>query len=228
MVDVPDGAACVEFDMEVDEAALGERDGESAVLDKEVRLLAKDNRFTLSLGPVEPDAGAPAGSVVLEIPLRCVGHPHPECELHWLSVSLSVRPGRVLDLSPGSEVADQPVKVVRKRTGGLSFDKTVTKLAPEIARERSTEQDVYFPTLQASGKDMQLAKWTFERAGETPLRADRELSVLAGFADTGVPEDLQVTLRAKVTVRGWQGTIPLLGKRKVAFNPRLKLSGSSD
>ncbi|MFB7247294.1 hypothetical protein CW362_35360 [Streptomyces populi] len=210
-----EGATPVEFDLEVDEAALSERAAGPAVLDEEVRLLAKANRFTLSLGPVEPGAAAPEGETVLDIPLLCVGHPHPECELEWLSVSLSVRPGRVLDLIPGSEVSDQPVKVVRRSTAGLSFDTSVTLLAPEAALERSSEQDVYFPTLLASGKDMQLAKWTFQRVGVAPLRVDRLLRVLARFSDAAVPGSLQVTLRAKVTVRGWQGVIPLLGRRKI-------------
>ncbi|MFF3616769.1 hypothetical protein [Streptomyces sp. NPDC002580] len=210
-----EGPTPVEFDLEVDEAALNERAAGPAILDEEVRLLAKANRFTLSLGPIELDAAASESETVLDIPLLCVGHPHPECELEWLSVSLSVRPGRVLDLIPGSEVSDQPVKVTRRGTAGLSFDTSVTLLAPEAALERSSEQDVYFPTLLASGKDMQLAKWTFQRVGVAPLRVDRLLRVLARFSDEAVPGSLQVTLRAKVTVRGWQGAIPLLGRRKI-------------
>lgn len=208
-----------EFTMEIDDAALEER-AEPVVLDESVRLLARENRFALRAGPASwHPLGGDRGSAV-DVPLRCIAHRHPECRLRWVRVSVDVSgsDGTVLDLSPKDEVATEPVKVITRYGGGLSFEIAAVPLGPEVTVERSREQNVYFPQLTSSGPMFAAAWWDFTQVGQAPLHLDRDLRMLVGVPDGTAEAHLHAVLRASVSVQGMLGAVPLVGRRKVKLD----------
>jgi hypothetical protein len=112
-------------------------------------------------------------------------------------------------------VSDHPVKVTTSYKSGVSFDIAAVALSPEVAVERTREQDVYFPILRVSGIHLRRAIWTFEAPGEQPLHIDRNLRLLltAPAATAGIRA--LFTMRAKVAVNGFAGLVPMLGRRTV-------------
>jgi hypothetical protein len=112
-------------------------------------------------------------------------------------------------------VSVHPVKLTTTYTSGLSFDIAAVPLAPELALERTQEQDVYFPTLRVSGIHQRRAIWTFEAAGAQPLHLDRDLRLLLTAPPGTAGIIVLFTLRAKVAMSGLTGLVPLLGRRKV-------------
>lgn len=206
------------FDMtlKVDDAAT--RGAEGLVIDDRVKTIVGES--FLSLWRDEPlwmdrESG---GDWLIDLPLRCAAHAHPDSRFRWvhLRVDFSGTPGVVVvDLSPRDEVADHAVKVTTTYKGGVSFDIASVPLSPEVAVERTREQDVYFPTLRVSGIHLPHAIWTFEAHGEQPLHVDRALRLLL-TAEPGTRDITALfTLRAKVAVDGLLSLVPLLGRRTV-------------
>jgi hypothetical protein len=202
--------------LEIDEQA------ERGVLiaDEEIRVLARASRLALRCDPATRHAGPEPGTQLLDFPLRCVAHAHPDCRFRWVRVTLNLGEtdgAYVTDLSPRDEVSEHPVKVTTTYTGGLKFDIAALPLHPELSAERATEQDVFFPKVSVSGVDFSYAMWDFTAVGEEPLKVDRPLRLLAAVPAAANPVPVQLTLRALVTARGLPGRIPLIGRQQVTI-----------
>jgi hypothetical protein len=205
-----------DFPMEIDEAALEER-AESVSFDTHTRLLATRNRFALRAGPASRHRLGTSPGTAVDLPLRCVAHRHPECRLRWVSLLVDVSgcDGTVLDLSPRDEVAAHPVQVTTTFGGGLSFQIAAVPVGPEATAERSTQQDVFFPKVTASGQGFSAARWDFSQVGQEPLHVDRDLRLLVGVPDGTGEMRLHAVLRAGLSVQGALGVLPLVGRRRV-------------
>lgn len=78
-------------DLDIDENALLER-GESLTIDHDIKVLARANRLALhrdpfSRHPANEDNG---GMDIVEIPLHCVAHAHPDCRFRWVRITLDL------------------------------------------------------------------------------------------------------------------------------------------
>jgi hypothetical protein len=211
------GQAWAEPVLEIDEDT--ER-GEPIVADREIRVLARSNRLALRCDPATRHDGPTPGTDVLDFQLRCVAHPHPECQFRWVRVTLNLSETdgvSITDLSPRDEVSEHPVKITTSYSGGLKFDIAALPVHPELSAERGTEQDVYFPKLSVSGIDFGYAMWDFTAVGEEPLKVDRPLRLLASVPDADRQVPVHLTLRALVTARGLTGRIPLIGRQSTTI-----------
>jgi hypothetical protein len=119
----------------------------------------------------------------------------------------------VHDLSPRDEVSGNPVKITTSYHGGLSLNIASIPLGPEVSGDRSTERDVYFPSITAPGIDLTHAIWDFTAIAGAPPHVDRDLRLLAGIPAKLAEINVRLTLRASVTATGITGAIPLLGRQ---------------
>ncbi len=210
------GQAWAEPALEIDEHT--ERG--SIVADQEIRVLARANRLAIRCDPATRHASPERATEVLDFPLRCVAHAHPQCRFRWVRVTLDLSEtdgACVSDLSPRDEISEHPVKVSTTYSGGLKFDIATLPVHPELSAERQTEQDVYFPKVSVSGIDFGYAMWDFTAIGEEPLKVDRPLRLLAAVPASGDEIPVRLTLRALVTARGAAGHIPLIGRQSTTI-----------
>ena len=204
--------------LEIDEHT--ERSVGPVAADQEIRVLARASRLALRCDPAARHDGPVPGTRLLDFPLRCVAHAHPDCRFRWVRVTLNLSEtagAYVTDLSPRDEISEHPVKVSTSYSGGLKFDIAALPLHPELSAERETEQDVYFPKISVSGIDFGYAMWDFTAVGEEPLKVDRPLRLLAAVPAAAAAIPVQLTLRALVTARGAVGRIPLIGRQNVTI-----------
>jgi hypothetical protein len=199
--------------LDIDDGA--ERDG-AIVADEEIRVLARASRLAIRCDPAVRHPGDVPGTDVLDFPLHCVAHAHPECRFRWVRVTLDLSGtvgACITDLVPRDEVSEHPVKISATYHAGVTFDIAVVPLKPDLSAERSTEQDVYYPKISVSGIDFGYAVWDFAAVGEEPLKVDRPLRLLAAVPAGPAEIPARVTLRAAVAARGFLGTIPLIGRQ---------------
>jgi hypothetical protein len=206
-------------ELDIDKNALLER-GESLTIDHDIKVLARANRLALhrdpfSRHPANEDTG---GMDIVEVPLYCVAHAHPDCRFRWVRITLDLGSNEgvvIQDMSPRDEVADHPVKITTTYHGGLSFTIASVPLAPEVSVERSMERDVYFPTVTVSGAKLTHAIWDFTAIAGGPLHVNRDLRLLVGVPSSLAEIEVGLTLRAAVVAAGVTGVIPLIGRHTV-------------
>ena len=204
------GRMWAEPPLDIDQQA--ERIG-SLTAEREIRVLARANRLAIRCQAVARHRGA-LGTDVIDFPLRCIAHAHPECRFRWVRVTLDLSGTAgvsIADLSPRDEISEHPVKISTTYTGGLKFDIAMLPVHPELSAEHSTEQDVYFPKISVSGIDFGYAIWDFTAIGDEPLKVDRPLRLLATIPAAAAEIPAQITMRASVAARGLPGKIPLVG-----------------
>jgi len=209
----PASALWAEPELEIDDES--ER-SESASADQRIRVLARANRLGLACDPATRHPGQSDAGDVLDFPLRCVAHAHPDCRFRWVRVTLDLGGTdgvSIADLSPRDEISEQPVKITTTYHGGVSFSISALPVGPELSAERTTEQDVFFPTITSSGIGFSYAIWDFTAAGDAPLHVDRTLRLLATVPPEAADVPVSLTLRASVSARGFLGRIPLVGRQ---------------
>jgi len=199
--------------LEIDEDT--EREG-SVVADQEIRVLARASRLAIRCDPATRHRGDAPGTDVVDFPLHCVAHAHPDCRFRWVRVTLDVSGtagASIADLSPRDEISEHPVKITTTYSSGLKFDIAAIPLQPDLSAERTTEQDIYFPAVSVSGVGFGYAIWDFTAIGEAPLKVDRTLRLLAAIPAAASEIPARLTVRASVTTRGLPGKIPLIGRQ---------------
>ena len=200
--------------LEIDDSA--ER-ATGRVLDEQIRVLARENRLAVVRDIVARHPLAD-GVVAIEVPLRCVAQAHPDCRFRWVRITVDLGGTEgvsICDLSPRDEVSEQPVKVTTTYHGGLSFSIAAVALSPEVSADRTTEHDVYFPTVTSSGIGLAAALWDFTAVADSALHVDRVLRLLVAAPAAASQIPVRLTLRASVTARGFAGRIPLIGRQNV-------------
>ncbi len=211
----PDEATWAEFELDVDDDALAER-AETVVVDRELRLRTRANRLALVRSAPVRHSAAGTGIDAVDLQLRCVAHAHPGCHFRWVRVTLDASPtpgATISDLSPRSEISDHPVRITTTYHGGLSFNIAHVPLSPEVSSERTTERDVYYPTVTVSGIGLQHAIWDFVALDGSPLYLDRQLRLLLSVPSEAAELPTRLTVRAAIALDGIAGTIPVLGRR---------------
>jgi hypothetical protein len=199
--------------LDIDEQA--ERAG-PFVADQQIRVLARANRLAIRCDTAARHRSDSPGTDLIDFPLRCVAHAHPECRFRWVRVTLDLSGtagASITDLSPRDEISEHPVKISTTYTGGLKFDIAMLPVHPELSAEHTTEQDVYFPKISVSGVDFGYAIWDFTAIGDEPLKVDRPLRLLAIIPAAAAEIPARLTVRATVAARGLAGKIPLLGRQ---------------
>lgn len=199
--------------LEIDEDT--EREG-SVVVDEEIRVLARSSRLALRCDPATRYRGDVPGTAVIDFPLHCVAHAHPDCRFRWVRVTLDVSGtagASIADLSPRDEISEHPVKINTTYSSGLKFDIAAIPLKPDLSVKRTTEHDIYFPKVSVSGIGFGYAMWDFTAIGEDPLKVDRALRLLAAVPTSATEIPARLTVRASVTARGLPGKIPLIGRQ---------------
>lgn len=191
-------------------------DEKSEVTDKNIRVLARDSRLAIRCDRAVRQRGDSPGTDMIDFPLHCVAHAHPECRFRWVRVKLDLSGtagASITDLSPRDEISEHPVKLTTTYHRGLTFNIAATPLQPDLSIERSTEQDIYFPVITVSGVGLSYAIWDFTAVADAPLHVDRALRLLAAVPSGASKIPAQLTVRASVTVRGLPGRIPLIGRQ---------------
>jgi hypothetical protein len=208
--------------LDADEGEQHERAGSAVVVDESVRLLARENRIGIWRGETRRNSVDGGAGSVLDVPLRCVAHPHPDCRFRWvrLVVDFGTDDSIIIDLSPREVRGVDPVKIVTQYSGGLSFEVERLNLGPEFSLERSSEQQVYFPDITSSGLGLSHAIWDFHAVGEAPLHVDRDLRLLVRVPISVDRMEVKFTLRASVAARGLTGLLPVLGRKKVEIEAK--------
>jgi hypothetical protein len=205
--------------LDIDEDAIAER-AEPIILDREIRVLARANRIALVREPAARHPGQLPGLDAIDFPLRCVAHAHPDCRFRWVRITLDLAGASgssIRDLSPRDEITDHPVKITTSYHGGLSFAVAALPLHPDLAAERTTERDVYFPTITTSGIGLTHAIWDFTAVASNALHVDRSLRLLATIPASTPQVPVKITLRASVIARGVLGAIPLIGRQSATI-----------
>ena len=206
-------------DLDIDATAPLERGG-TLTVDHDIKVLARANRLALhrdrfSRYPAGEDT---RGMDIVDIPLYCVAHAHPDCRFRWVRITLDLGSNTdvvIQDMSPRDEVADHPVKITTTYHGGLSFTIASVPVAPEVWVEHSMERDVYFPTVTVSGAKLTHAIWDFTAIAGGPLHVNRDLRLLVGVPAALAEIEVRLTLRAAVVAAGFPGVIPLIGRQTV-------------
>jgi hypothetical protein len=225
LLTMPEMRPFAEVELAVSEEAFLERSAGSALADEQIRLWGRENRLALWRGDItrmEYDLGR---RMVFDLPLRCLAHPHPECRFRYvrLVADFGTGPGeerqeaKVEDLSPRLVVGNDPVKIVTKRSGELSFELKEFKLGPSISAEQEREYQVYFPEIRGAGIGFGTATWDFTALPEAPLHIDRDLRVLVSFPVGLLEVQALFRLEAKVQRQGLAALIPLVGSRRASF-----------
>lgn len=184
--------------------------------DEQIRVLARSNRLAIRSDPATRHRTDTPDTEVIDFPLHCIAHAHPDCQFRWVRVTLDMSDttgATIADLSPRDEIIDKPVKISTTYKGGLKFEIAAVPLKPELSAERKTEQDIYFPTVSVSGIGFSFAMWDFTAVGEAPLKVDRALRLLATVPASVGAIPTRLTVRAAVQARGLTGKIPLIGRQ---------------
>jgi len=184
--------------------------------DKSIDLMSKENRVGIARGTptVVKSPAVPAGRSIVDIPLLFALQAHPDCVYRWarIVVDLSVTEGALIHGMSPDDVQDVPVEV--ETTVGVDLSvSTVAKAVdvgahPEISRKRT----VFFPTIAASGVGFRKSYWDFYPKAGDYLHADKELHLVVN-APADVAVMAQLTVRAKVRLRGIGQLIPLLSSK---------------
>lgn len=210
------------FELEPDEQALSERSDEYVLLDDEIRVWLKRNRIGLNRSslkrypfPDQPD------QEVLESTFQLLADADSDCVFKSLRLTFdfSEIPGAVVhDMSPREVLGQHPLKITVKSVRGLSFEFEKFKVGPSFEQEKSVESQTYFPEIRGLGIGFNRASWSFEPLPGAPLLfVDKVLSLLVAVPAKQQSIPLVGTIRVEVTRTGWQGMIPLLGRRRVEF-----------
>jgi hypothetical protein len=110
------------------------------------------------------------------------------------------------------EVADtNPVELTTTVGVGLKFQILAKVLSAEVHPELARKSTVYFPQIVSSGPGFVRGYWDFLAAGGRYLHVDRELRLLF-TAPADHPVRARFQLKARITVHGVAGAIPLLAR----------------
>lgn len=209
------------FDLQPDEEALNERQGDYVFIDQEVNLWWRRNRIGLSRSSAR-QYPAPAGEsagVLYDTVFRVMADADPDCRFESLRLTLdfSATPQVVVrDMIPAEVLGKEPVKITSKTVKGLTFEVEKFKLGPNISHEQSVESAVYVPEIRGLGVGFSKAVWTFEHLpGATLYAINKDLQLLLS-APAGIGKlPVQGTLRVEIARRGWSQVLPLIGRRAV-------------
>jgi hypothetical protein len=210
-----------EIELSVIEEPFLERAAGGPLADEQVRLWGRENRLALWRGDIVRTYYDLGRRMVLDIPLRCIAHPHPECRFRFVRLVADFGTGpagqpqeaKVEDLSPRMVVGEDPVRIVTKRAGSLLFELEELKLGPRLTAEQEREYVVYFPEIRGAGVGFAAVTWDFSAVPIAPLHVDRDLRVLVSFPASTSEVLATFRIEAKVEWQGLAALVPLVGSR---------------
>ena len=214
-----------ELELEPDVEALQERAAGVLPMDESFPLWGANNRLALRKGALTRRPVAAGKRHAFDLSLRCLAHPHPECRFRYVQIAVDFGHGVdgqsqdavVEDISPGWVEGKEPVKIVTKKSGELSFEFETLKLGPSVSLEQSRECQVYFPIVRSSGKGFEEALWTFEAIENGLLHVDRDLRLIVSTPSSVAALRATFRLEAHIEKPGIVGWIPLIGNRSISF-----------
>lgn len=223
-----------EVNLDLNIEALHELSGDDQVAYEEVRIWGRSNHLAIRRGALSKQEIDYGRRAVWEVPLQCLVHPHPECRFRYLRLSVDfrqemdgadLRSVRIEDLSPQKVDGKDPVRIVTKRSGDLSFEFETIGMGGTASATMSQESQVYFPVVRGSKVIAGLAVWDFEPLPGAPLYVDRELRLLVS-APTAPPGGLHAEFRVETGVRieGLRGMVPLIGRQSIDLTARQLLN----
>jgi hypothetical protein len=197
--------------LQIDDTGLERSDEvDDIVGDESIRLLMRENRIALAIGPInrleETDA------THADVPLIVTVHSHPECRFRWSRLIVDTSPtsgARIADLSPREVRGDKPIEIKTSVGVGFKFETAAKVLSAEVSPKIEQSRTVYYPEIVSSGLGTKKALWDFLALASDYLHANRELHLLVSIP-RGTPLMVRFTLRAKVKMQGFAGLIPLL------------------
>lgn len=204
------------FDLQLDEDALRERQGDYVLIDQDVRLWWKRNRIGLAkISTRQHLAPDGATGTVYDTLFRVIADADPDCHLESLRLTLdfSATPQvTVRDMIPAMVLGREPLKIKSKTVKGLSFEVASLKLGPSVSYEQYMESSVYVPEIRGLGIGFNKAVWTFEHLPGASLYAiNKDLQLLLS-APSGLSKlPMRGTLRVEIARKGWTRLLPLIG-----------------
>lgn len=226
-----------DVNLELHTEALQELCGGEQVAYQDVRVWGRTNHLVVRSGTANQRPIDYGRRVVWELPLLFLVHPHAECQFRYVRLSVDFRRDaggaaqagvQVEDLSPRHVEGKDPVRILTKRSGELSFELEMTGVEASVTAEASRESQVYFPVVRGSKIVSGLAVWDFEPLPGAPLHVERELRLLvSGPASASEKLHAEVRVEARVSVTGLRGLVPLIGQRPIDLTTILQF-GSRD
>lgn len=216
--------AIFNFELELDSAEMEQRSTATPLLDEQIRLLLRENRLGLWRGRLKRYTDFSSGKPLIDLPLRCIAHTHPDCQFRWvrLTANFAAATGNtqgviITDIIPREAIEKNPVKIILKSSSGLSFETEQFKIGPHVTAEKSQEYQTYFPELRTSGIGFTSAIWQFQALPDAVLHVDCDLHVRATVPATMTALTSIFTLRGRLAMNGITGLIPVIGSRTIAL-----------
>lgn len=203
---------------------LEERAETAAIVQRDYRLWGHENRLGLWRGAIRRRTIESGHRDIMDLPLRCVAHPHPECRFRYVHLVVDLtcaedgapQSAVVEDLSPRYVEGPEPVKIITKRAGELGFTCETLNLGPNISAEMSQEYQVYFPVIRSSGVGFGTAVWDFEAVLDAPLHVDRDLWLCVSVPTALSALYVQFRFEVRLQCPGLTSWLPLIGRRTVS------------
>ena len=164
-----------------------------SISDENIRLLLTKSRVTLSKGETETAPATEPGQTLFLVPLVLTLQPHPQCEIPWALLRVSLTGGGVvLDVAPDL-IESGPVEMTVKWSMGAELTKVVKATA---AVEGTEKWSRYMPRIVGGGEQTAAATWTFEQDATRKLAAGHRLHLLVR-----APGDQALQARVEIEAR---------------------------
>jgi hypothetical protein len=218
-------AADFEFDLEIAEDEIlsrGSADSAPApVMDEYMHMLRQyPNRLRINSVNMNSIDDIGSGKQLTEISFNLNANPHPKCNFEYICVYVNCSSWEnavILDISPKEVKSTEPVKYVTKYTGGLGLKIDKVEIGPIFNAENSTENNIYFLKIIATGVGDTIGEWTFDSEPHTRLYFNNLLTLLVEHDPKGADEGPRFDVSARIKLEGWQGLIPVYGSKVVAM-----------
>lgn len=211
------------FDLQLDEDALRERQGDYVLIDQDVSLWWKRNRIGLvKISTQQHLAPDPSAGTVYDTLFRVIADADSDCHIDSLRLTLdfSATPQvTVQDMIPAEVLGREPVKIKSKTVKGRSFVADSLILGPSVSYEQSVESSVYFPEIRGLGVGFNKAVWSFEHLPGAPLYAvNKDLQLLLSAPSSLRELPIHGTLRIEIARKGWTRLLPLIGYKNTTIS----------
>jgi hypothetical protein len=212
--------ATFDFELDLDEAEMEQRNSATPLIDEQIRLLLRENRLGLWRGQLTRYTDFQSGNSLIHLPLRCIAHTHPDCQFRWVRLTANFADTQgviITDIVPREAIEKNPVKITIKSSSGLSFETEQFKIGPHMSTEVNQEYQTYFPELRTSGVGFTSAVWQFQALPNAVLHVDSDLHVRATVPATVTALTSNFTVRGRLSMNGITGLIPLIGRRNISL-----------
>jgi class 3 adenylate cyclase len=212
-----------DINSELDENALKERGSNNLLLDKDISLLAYNNRFILSKGSNIYENHI--NSSLIFIPFHFTIHLHPECVLSWVDIIIKFpNEIKILDIAP-QKIWQEITEMNITYNGGRCLGINSSIITHKVIHIEQSLANIYFPNIIGTGLESNIVRWTFDYVKQISL-LNNSLWILLNYPNFISQFKIEVIIKAKIIHTKW-GIIPLIKKvylenKHIIYNDELE------